>query len=369
MGKQKILIVDDDTNIRKTLSDILAFKGYEIFSFNNGNGCIESVRQSPVNLVIIDLGLPDMPGLMVLDQVKEINPSTEVIILTGNASLDSAIDATNKGAFSYLLKPFEIDQLMLHIRRALEKQDARELIIRHSRELEEINNRLNDANRELKTEIEERKNAQNRLELLVKEKETLLRELQHRVKNNLNVIHSLLSFELPKLKDEEARRIFMDAQSRILSMSGIYERLYQSSGIDKVELHIYIRDFINSLYEMYVINTLEVRFVTRLEEIFIDLKRAVPLGLILNELITNCLKYAFPEHRKGEIAVEILSKDGNIRVSVSDNGIGLPDGVDPLTATSMGFFLVQMLAEQIEADLTINSSKDRGTEVSLTFKL
>jgi two-component sensor histidine kinase len=145
-------------------------------------------------------------------------------------------------------------------------------------------------------------------------------------------------------------------------MSGIYERLYQSSGIDKVELHIYIRDFINSLYEMYVINTLEVRFVTRLEEIFIDLKRAVPLGLILNELITNCLKYAFPEHRKGEIAVEILSKDGNIRVSVSDNGIGLPDGVDPLTATSMGFFLVQM-------DLTINSSKDRGTEVSLTFKL
>jgi len=369
MENKKILVVDDDANIRKTLTDILTFKGYKICSCKNGTGCLEVIKQVPVNIAVIDLGLPDMPGLVLLDKIKEINPSTEVIILTGNASLDTAIDATNKGAFSYLLKPFEIDQLMLHIKRALEKQEARELIISHSLELEKINNRLNETNRELMVEVEERKNAQNRLELLVKEKEILLRELQHRVKNNLNVIHSLLSFELPKLKDEEARRIFVDAQSRILSMSGIYERLYQSSDIDRVELHHYVRGFINSLYEMYVINTGDVKFVTKLEEINIDLKRAVPLGLILNELITNCLKYAFPGNKKGEIVVEIIRKDDGIRVTVSDNGTGLPEGVDPMTSTSMGFFLIQMLAEQIQAQINISSAQEKGTSVSLTFRL
>lgn len=369
MEKQKILIVDDEVYIRKTLSDILKLKGYEPFTFNNGAECLEFIAHASINVAVVDLGLPDIPGLEVLDKIKERNPEIEVIILTGNASLDTAIDATNKGAFSYLLKPFEVDRLLLHIKRALEKQAARELILKHSSELERINNRLNDVNSDLRIEVEERKNAQDRLELLVKEKEILLRELQHRVKNNLNVIHSLLSFELPKLKDDDAKRVFIDAQSRILSMSGIYERLYQSSHIDQVDLHLYVKDFISSLYDMYVINTGEVEFTTKLDEVYIDLKRAVPLGLILNELLTNCLKYAFPEKKKGEIIIEIVRQDDNIRVSVSDNGAGLPENFDPATATSMGFFLVQMLTEQLQGTLEVRSGRGSGTSVSLTFRL
>lgn len=369
MEKNKILIVDDDANIRKTLSDILRYKGYEAFTCNNGAGCLEFIADMPVNVVVVDLGLPDIPGLEVLDKIREKYPSTEVIILTGNASLDTAINATNKGAFSYLLKPFEIDQLMLHIKRAIEKQEAQNLIVQHSNELERINNRLNDANRELVTEVDERKKAQDRLELLVKEKEILLRELQHRVKNNLNVIHSLLSFELPKLKDEDARRVFIDAQSRILSMAGIYEKLYRSSQIDQVDLHLYVKDLVSSLFGMYVINAGDVTLTTKLAEVYVDIKRAVPLGLILNELITNCLKYAFPFEKKGEIIIEIIRHEDNIILNVSDNGIGLPEGFNPSTATSMGFFLVQMLTDQIKGQLDVRSDKDTGTSVSLTFRL
>ncbi len=130
MEKQKILVIDDDKNIRKILSDILKMKGYEPLTVDNGTEALKLVKQFSPALVILDLGLPDMSGLDVLNKVKEDYPSTEAIILTGNASLDSAIEATNKGAFSYLLKPYEIDQLMLHIRHALQKREAEEALNR-----------------------------------------------------------------------------------------------------------------------------------------------------------------------------------------------------------------------------------------------
>ena len=132
--KPKVLIIDDDPNVRKTLSDILKVKGYESSTAENGTSGLDSLKRFSVNLVVIDLGLPDIPGLEVLSRIKTDYPFTEAIILTGNASLDSAIEATNKGAFSYLLKPYDIDQLILDIRRALEKQQAQETIANRTAE-------------------------------------------------------------------------------------------------------------------------------------------------------------------------------------------------------------------------------------------
>jgi diguanylate cyclase (GGDEF)-like protein/PAS domain S-box-containing protein len=123
-GKVKVLVVDDDANLRKTLADILRVKGYEPLSAGNGAEAFDLLKRQAVNLALIDLGLPDIPGLEVLSRVKADHPLTETIILTGHASLDSAIEATNRGAFSYLVKPYEIDQLLLQIRRAAEKQQA-----------------------------------------------------------------------------------------------------------------------------------------------------------------------------------------------------------------------------------------------------
>jgi PAS domain S-box-containing protein len=126
MEKKKILIIDDDPNIRKTLTDILELKGFEAFSAESGTEGIKSIGQAPVNLAIIDLGLPDMSGLDILTSVRAGGSATEAIVLTGDSSIDAAIEATNRGAFSFLLKPYDIAQLMLHVRRALEKQDIEE---------------------------------------------------------------------------------------------------------------------------------------------------------------------------------------------------------------------------------------------------
>jgi PAS domain S-box-containing protein len=128
MEKETILIIDDDPNIRKTLCDILKAKGYDASAASNGTEGIEVLKRSPVHMVVIDLGLPDMPGLEVLSRMKAGYPFTEAIILTGNSSIDVAIEATNRGAFSFLLKPYDMEQLLLCIRRALEKQKIGETL-------------------------------------------------------------------------------------------------------------------------------------------------------------------------------------------------------------------------------------------------
>ena len=126
MDKTTILVIDDDPNLRKTLGDILRLKGYETVSAANGTEGLLLMKESAVNLALIDIGLPDISGIEVLKRVKAAYPGTAVIILTGNATLDSAIEAANMGAFSYLVKPYDMEQLLLNIRRAIEKQQAEE---------------------------------------------------------------------------------------------------------------------------------------------------------------------------------------------------------------------------------------------------
>ena len=125
-ARPSIMIIDDDSGIRKTLTDILRFKGYEAVSAEDGREGLHMLRASPADLALIDIGLPDISGIEVLKRIKADFPSTEVIILTGNATMDSAIEAGNRGAFSYLLKPYNIEQLLLNIQRALEKRQAEE---------------------------------------------------------------------------------------------------------------------------------------------------------------------------------------------------------------------------------------------------
>ena len=142
MAEPRILIIDDDPNLRKTLSDILRLKGYETLTAENGEKGLAALRESGVKLVLIDLGLPDIPGLEVLASIKADFPGAEAIVLTGQATIDSAVEATNRGAFSYLMKPYEIDQLINHIRRAHEKQRAEEEIAEHHIKLERMNAEL-----------------------------------------------------------------------------------------------------------------------------------------------------------------------------------------------------------------------------------
>ena len=215
-------------------------------------------------------------------------------------------------------------------------------------------------------DITARKKVEIELKESLRQKELLMIELQHRVKNNLGIISSLLSLEMPKLNDEYARAVFMNARTRILSMSGIYEQLYGSGNFESVNLAKYVTDLANMILKTYSIRSRNLLLETDLDDIQLDLRRTVPLGLILNELITNILKYAYPEGHGGIINIETRKNENTVTVIVADNGIGLPEGFSIKRADTMGLSLVKMLVDQIGGNLNVESSS--GTRVSITFK-
>jgi two-component sensor histidine kinase/DNA-binding response OmpR family regulator len=212
----------------------------------------------------------------------------------------------------------------------------------------------------------QREKAENDLRLMISHREILMKELQHRVKNNLNVISGLLQLEEKNISDTASRNILLNAQNRIRSMTGIYERLYLSSDLENIELHLYIKDLSESIFSTYSIDREKIRLNTELEDLKIETKRAVPLGLILNELITNAIKYAYTNGSKGEINIGLKKNDGLIELNVHDNGCGLPHSLNPYTCDTMGLTLVRMLTEQIGGNFHVKNGK--GTMISINFK-
>jgi PAS domain S-box-containing protein len=216
-------------------------------------------------------------------------------------------------------------------------------------------------------DITERKHAEEQLARSAREKEELMKELQHRVKNNLSLIAALLGFGMDKLPDDRSKQAFVDAQNRIRSMSRIYEQLYQSSSLGDIEADIYLSQLATSLVKTYALDADRFRLHLRIDPVKMDMKRMVPLGLIVNELMTNALKYAYPDGKGGEVRLTFEKLNKNIVLAVSDDGVGLPKGINLETLDTLGLRIVSMLADQIEAELAIEGA--RGTSVSLTFRL
>jgi len=207
--------------------------------------------------------------------------------------------------------------------------------------------------------------AEEELRKLVEEKDTLMKELQHRVKNNLGVVSGLLSLSAGKIKDEEALRAFEAAIARVESISAIYAKLYGTKDLTDIELGGYARDLVDSLFSTYNLDPERIELKSSFAEAKLDLKRSVPFGLILNELVTNALKYAYPEGSSGEIRVELGVAEGKIRLVVADDGPGIPEEVLNGESAGLGMTLVRMLSGQLGAVLEIDCS--RGTRVELAF--
>jgi PAS domain S-box-containing protein len=203
----------------------------------------------------------------------------------------------------------------------------------------------------------------------LEEKEILLKELQHRVKNSLAIVSGLLSMEAFKVKDEGAKKSFLSAQARITSMSKVYESLYQSRDLETVQLGNYIQSLVHSMSDIFVMNQEKIRFDLKTETVQLDLKRALPLGLILNELLTNALKYAYPGDRSGVIRIDLSNQEGNISLLISDDGEGLPEGVSIEKQGHFGYELIRSLTTQLKGVFSSVSKKGEGLTVIISFPL
>ncbi|MFT3698794.1 MAG: PAS domain S-box protein [Kofleriaceae bacterium] len=212
----------------------------------------------------------------------------------------------------------------------------------------------------------ERRARQQALAQSLKEREVLLQEVHHRVKNNLQVISSLINMQVRKLDRGETRDALEECQTRVLAIALIHEKLYQSKDYSQVRFAEYARSLAASVFHATGTSASNVQLDLAIEEVPLAIDRAIPCGLVINELITNSLKHGFAHGRHGTLRVELgRIADDKLRLIVEDDGVGLPAGFDVQTAHSMGMQLVATLAEQLEAELVV--SNDNGASFQLTF--
>ena len=214
-------------------------------------------------------------------------------------------------------------------------------------------------------DITERTIAEEKIKKSLEEKELLLKEIHHRVKNNLMIISSLLNLQSQTVDDERSRDSFKDIQNRARSMALIHEKLYQSTDLKRIDFGEYIRTLATELFHTYA-STQHIKLLMDVEKVFVDINTAIPLGLIINEIITNSLKHGFPNGKEGEIRVELHSINDSCEFKVKDDGIGFPENLDFRNTDSLGLQLVNSLTQQIDGE--INMEVDHGTEFIINFK-
>ncbi len=210
------------------------------------------------------------------------------------------------------------------------------------------------------------KKTEDQIKASLKEKEVLLQEIHHRVKNNLQIITSMLRLQSDKTENKKVQEVFKGSQNRIKSMALIHEKLYQSLDFARVSFADYIKSLSNYLFSTYRVNTNVVRLRTEVKDAFLDINRAIPCGLIINELVSNSLKYAFIDGSKGEIFIKFHSnKAGKFTLVVSDNGVGFPRDLDIHKTQTLGLRLVTILTEQIRGSIKLD--RKGGTTFKITF--
>lgn len=311
----------------------------EFIEESSATRALETCRTANPDCVLLDYRLPDMTGLDFLRQLQgdlsEGAPNFAVVMLTGLASEQVAVDAMKAGAQDYLVKDrITAEGLNLAIDKAMQKVGL------------------------LRTLRAER----DRLAHSLAEKEVLIKEVHHRVKNNLQVIASLLRLQAGAHDNPELSAALRESQTRVESMALIHEQLYESENLREVDLARHADLLLTSLFHSYGVDPARIagRVAIPLSAgsapLVLEVNQAIPAGLILNELISNALKHAFPGGRTGSITIEGEQRNGQIILSVHDDGVGLAEDFEAHGAKSLGLQIVKILTRQLRGELTVERS-------------
>lgn len=217
--------------------------------------------------------------------------------------------------------------------------------------------------------VTEKKLNQQRVEQSLKEKEVLLKEVHHRVKNNMQIISSILNLQSSYVTDEYTLALLKESQNRIKTMAYIHESLYQNKSFTSVNFSEYIQTLTKNIIQSYAVSYDKIELIINLEKINLSLDSSIPAGLIVNELITNAIKHAFPNSENGTIHLNLKSASGYVYLEVIDNGVGIPENIDYNNTNSLGLQLVNTLIDQLSGEIKFKSEIGKGTKVLINFKL
>ena len=218
-------------------------------------------------------------------------------------------------------------------------------------------------------DVTEKRAAEERLKQSLKEKENLLREIHHRVKNNLQVASSLLSLQAREAESEEVAKELNEGARRIRGMALVHEKLYQSADLANVEFSEFLEEMVTQHFGSYGLHTGRIELKTEMQPVSLAVDQAVVCGQIASELLSNAIKHAFPEGAHGSICISIRpSGKRGVELRVTDDGIGLPEGMEPEDPKSLGMWLVRTFTQQIDGEVQFESAAGEGTDVRVEFE-
>jgi two-component sensor histidine kinase len=347
----KIVMVDDSPKDRKLFRILLeGMYGPDLEFFEESEGLegLNTCRKVAPDCVLLDYDLPDMTGLEFLTQLQLEapleDPAFTVVMLSDLSNYPVALEAMRSGAQDYLVKERITGQkLDLAIVKATQKVGL----------------------------IRELRDEHARLARSVAEKDVLLKELHHRVKNNLQVIASLLRLQSKTATDEGAAAILRESQHRVEAIAMIHDQLYESADLRQVHLGQQANLLMANLFSAFGVDRARISGHVQVcprpdgAPLFLGVDQAIPVGLILNELISNTLKHAFPDGRSGVIQIEAHSQDGRVDLSVIDDGVGVPEDLVTRKSKTLGLQIVEILARQFGGSWELK--REAGTVFRLSF--
>jgi two-component sensor histidine kinase len=334
-----ILIVDDELQNRQLLEVMLQAAGHRTLSAVSGEEALAMIGRELPDLILLDIIMPGLDGFQIAAQLKK-NPATEnipIIMITALQERSATILGLKAGAEEFITRPIDHIELCLRVKNLLRLKEG-------TAELNRVNGELHK---------------------LVDEKDILLKELHHRVKNNLQIMSSILSLQSNYIQEPKLLEVFHESQARIRSIALIHELLYQKGHLDRIDFKEYVENLVENIFRTIGADTDRISYSLACDSALMDPDSVIHCGLIVNELITNSFKYAFPGDRHGIISVGLRVRDGTCVLTVADDGIGLPPDHQIKTSRSMGLQLVDVLIRQIGATLEIG--RIGGASYTLTF--
>ncbi|MBM0742815.1 PAS domain S-box protein [Phormidium sp. CLA17] len=313
--------------------------------------------------------IPDQ-GNPLADQLKQF----KVVRIDNPVTLEDEINQEFAKTFpgSWLLVPLIVDQKLWGSFSMVRLQSTSPWTEEEANLVQTIGDQLAIAIQQAQaferaqTEITQRQQAEAYLRAALAEKEVLLKEIHHRVKNNLQIVSGLLQLQAHSLQDSPAINALRESQNRVESMSLIHKKIYIASDLEQIDAADYIQSLATSLLTTYKVSLGAIALQVDVEPVILSVDQGIPCGLIINELVSNALKYAFPENQPGEIRIQLRQVGHELELIIQDNGIGIPDHLDLSTINSLGLSLVHALStEQLEGSLAVDRSQ--GTMFTIKF--
>src|ERR1700733_2246812 len=351
-----VLQVEDSPSDAALIERTLRKAGYIVYSerVTNATEMKSALASRLWDVIIANYRLPEFDAPSALSLLRQSGRDIPFIVVSGALGEELAVAMMKAGAQDYLLKD-NLSRLAPAVEREIGDVRARLGRQRAEQALDESEQRFTAQGETLDRQTEQ-----------LQHREIMLREIHHRVKNNMQVMSSLLSLQARTASNPETARMLEENQHRIQSMALLHEILYQSEDLASLDFSKYLLRMVDHLFRSYGVSNRQIRLHTELNPIRLELDDALPSGLLISEVVSNSLKHAFPDGRVGEIRILLhCPSPTTVSLVLSDNGGGFPAGLDWATSRSLGLRLIRTLAQQLRASLEIRPSG--GTEVKLVF--